>query len=526
VLGPDYTSQTPAREASGRRCVRLSATGDFLEFTARADATGMVVRYSLPWGTENATLSLYINGKLSAKLSMTSKFCYLYGKYPFNNQPASGSPRRFWDELRLMPGDIHLGDTIRLQKDNDDLASQYLIDLVDLEAVPPPLPRPLNSVSVTQFGVTPNSGVDARQAFISAIFAAKSKHEVVWIPPGQYFIKGQIKVSNVTILGAGMWYSTLRGVDDYTPENRVAILGNGSNVILSDFAIDGNLTYRNDSEANDGVGGSFGENSFIQNIWIQHTKTGMWLVNSDGLQIQNCRFRDTIADGINLCLGMRNTTVYNCTARGTGDDCFAMWPATYDPAKYSAGQNRFVNCTAQLPYFAQAFSVYGGDANSVEDCAAIDIPYGAGLLASTMFPTVSGFHGITNFSNVQITRAGDRDGAIAVMTNLRSLSGLRFQDIDVIDTPTNGIKFTCVKGQPVGDTTFDRIRIVNPGLAGEGYGILADPDAVGSATMIDVSIINPRTLNIRNNATAFNLVGAAGAAAANRLGNEEVSTTP
>src|SRR5208282_4448365 len=100
-------------------------------------------------------------------------------------------------------------------------------------------------------------------------------------------------------------------------------------------------------EANDGVGGSFGENSFIQNIWIEHTKTGMWLVNSDGLQIQNCRFRDTIADGINLCLGMRNTTVYNCTARGTGDDCFAMWPATYAKEKYPAGYNRFINCTAQ-----------------------------------------------------------------------------------------------------------------------------------------------------------------------------------
>ena len=121
-------------------------------------------------------------------------------------------------------------------------------------------------------------------------------------------MKGPIEVSDVVIRGAGMWYSTLVGVDDYTPDNRVAIYGNGSNVSLADFAILGKLNYRNDSEANDGIGGSFGTGSSIRNIWVEHTKTGAWLVNSDGLVVEGCRFRDTIADGINLCVGMRNTT--------------------------------------------------------------------------------------------------------------------------------------------------------------------------------------------------------------------------
>src|SRR5437016_5462011 len=48
VLGPDYTGHTPAREASGRRCIRLSTIGQFLEFTAKADAQGIVVRYCIP----------------------------------------------------------------------------------------------------------------------------------------------------------------------------------------------------------------------------------------------------------------------------------------------------------------------------------------------------------------------------------------------------------------------------------------------------------------------------------------------
>ncbi len=527
VLGPDYIGQTPPREASGRQCIRLSQTGDFIEFNAKADANGIVVRYCLPPGTDAATLSLYVNGTLRSRLPMTSKYCYVYGKYPFNNNPASGSPRHFWDEVRQMPGQIHAGDTIRLEKDPGDLASQYLIDFIDLEAVPAPLPRPMNSLSVTDFGANAAGQADAHDAFIAAISAAKSTHKTVWIPPGEYQVKGPLQVSDVAIAGAGMWYSTLRGVDDYSPVNRLAILGNGSNVSLSDFAIIGNLTYRNDSEPNDGLCGTFGTGSSIRRIWVEHTKTGAWLVNSDGLLVEGCRFRDTIADGINLCLGMRNTIVRNCTARNTGDDCFAMWPATYADATYLAGNNRFVHCAAQLPTLAQAFSVYGGSGNSVEDCQAIDIPYGAGLLVSTMFPTESGFHGVTNFRDVHITRAGDRDGAIAVMTNLRSLSGVRFQDIDVLDSPTDGIKFTCVKCLPINDITFDRVRIINPGLSGVGYGVLADAGAVGSAAMVDVSIAGAQSVNIKNAAPAtFNFVASTDAAAANEVGIQHASVTP
>jgi len=514
VLGPDYTGHNAVREASGRRCVSLAASGEYLEFSAKADAQGLVVRYSIPDSPDgrgiDATLSLYINGKLSKKLPLTSKYAYLYGAYPFNNDPSSGTPRHFWDEVRVMPGAIHGGDVIRLQKDADDAAPQYLIDLVDLETVPAALQRPANSLSITDFGAEVNAQSDSRPAFLAAITAAKQQHKDVWIPSGQFVVKGPVEVSDVTIRGAGMWYSTLVGVDDYTPNNRVAIYGNGSNVTLSDFAILGKLNYRNDEEANDGLGGSFGTGSSIRNIWVEHTKTGAWLVNSDGLLVEGCRFRDTIADGINLCIGMRNTTVRNCTSRGTGDDCFAIWPATYNKSVYEPGHNRFINCTAQLPFLAQGFSIYGGDGNSVENCLAMDIPYGAGILASTMFPTEFGFRGTTSFRNIGITRCGDNDGAIAVMTNLRDLAGLRFGDIDVIDSPTDGIKFNCIEGRALSDARFDGIRIVNPGVAGAGCGIVEAHGAVGSAIINNVTVVNPRTVGFKNNASAFNLIQGTG----------------
>ncbi len=523
VQGPDFTGRTPAREASGRSCVRLSTAGQYIEFTAKSDAQGLVVRYCIPDSTEgrgiDATLSLLINGQSQPKLKLTSRFAYLYGEYPFNNQPASGSPRNFWDELRLMPGAIHKGDVVRLQKNAEDAAAEYLIDFVDLETVPAALPQPADSLSVTDFGATPNDSSDDRPAFLAAIAAAKDQHKSVWIPAGSFVVKGPIEVSDAAIHGAGIWYSNLVGVGDYTSDNRVAIYGNGSNVTISDFAIIGKLNYRNDSEPNDGIGGSFGTGSVVRNVWVEHTKTGGWIVNSDGLVVEGCRFRDTIADGINLCVGTRNTTVRNCTSRGNGDDCFAMWPATYMKSVNPAGGNKFVHCTGQLPFLAQAFSIYGGNGNTVEDCEAIDIPYGAGLFASTTFPTESGFSGITNYRRIRLTRAGDADGAIATVANLLNLQGLRFQEIEAIDCPTDGIKFISMKGHTLGDTSFDQIRITNAGRAGAGSGIVAAPGAVGSATISNVTISNPKTAAWRqDNAPAFKLVRGDGTSALDASG--------
>jgi hypothetical protein len=47
-LGPGTKPNTVEWESSGRKCVRLAAAGQYLEFTAKAVANAMVVRYSLP----------------------------------------------------------------------------------------------------------------------------------------------------------------------------------------------------------------------------------------------------------------------------------------------------------------------------------------------------------------------------------------------------------------------------------------------------------------------------------------------
>src|ERR1035437_9909319 len=342
ILGPSYAGNNVASESSGRQCVQLNATGQYLQFTAQSPPTAVVVRYSVPDSSDgkgtDSTISLYKNGSFVGKLAVSSKYSWLYGGYPFTNNPASGSPRNFYDEVRTNGLSILPGDLVRLQKDSTDTATNYDIDLVDLENVPAAISQPGGSASIKSYGAVGDGSNDDTSALQNCIDGNTS----VWLPPGNYKITGSINLpSNRTIQGAGMWYTTLVGDPTLyaTSSRRVTLDGNGSNIHLSDLAILGKLNYRKDNEPNDGLGGAYGTGSTISRIWVEHTKTGAWIVNSSGLVVDSCRFRDTIADGINFCVGMRNSTIQNCAARGTGDDCFAIWPATHAPQKYTPGHN-------------------------------------------------------------------------------------------------------------------------------------------------------------------------------------------
>ena len=304
---------------------------------------------------------------------------------------------------------INPGDVVKLQKDTNDTAAFYDIDLVDLENVSAASTnQPGGSVSIKS---SPYNAVgDGSNDDTSALQNCINANTSVWLPPGNYKITGSINLpSNRTIQGAGMWYTTLVGDPTLyaTSSRRVTLNGNGSNIHLSDLAILGKLNYRNDSEPNDGLGGAYGTGSTISRIWVEHTKTGAWIVNSSGLVVDSCRFRNTIADGINIDVGMRSTTVTNCTARGTGDDCFPIWPATYISQTYSPGLNVFTHCTGQVPFLANGGAIYGGASNTIEDCVFQDIPYDCGILISTTF-TVGGnvFSGTTVAQRATLNRCG------------------------------------------------------------------------------------------------------------------------
>ena len=529
VLGPRYDPFLVETESSGQKCVKLAATGEYVEFTAEAPANTIIVRYSLPdsadGGGINSTLSLYQNGKLIKKLPVTSRYSWLYGKYPFANDPKAGKPRDFYDEVRLHGVAFARGDVIRLQKTDAD-APYCIVDLVDLEGVGPPQAAPANSLSVANFGAGGTGGTDDTKALRHCIAEARKAGKIVWVPAGDYTLTGDIIVpSDVTIQGAGMWYTTFVGDPQLYghADRRVRFKLTGHNIHLADFAINGKLNYRNDSEPNDGIVGAHCENSTISRLWVEHTKVGMWFYVCSNVVVDSCRLRDTLADGINFCVDTRHCVVENCTTRNTGDDCFAMWPAASDQSFVqqapAPGSNVFRHCTGQLPFLANGGAIYGGANNRIEDCLFTDISPGCGILISTTFPTsdASGkidnnFSGTTAIRNCELIRCGGFDhdwawrAAFQLCMDRRSISGVDISNVNIKDSFSDGLSVVA-PGSKHGQGTLSNVRLENVNIP--NFGIGADPrhglwvrdDARGSMT-----IINSQIADVQNSSTNFDII--------------------
>lgn len=511
ILGPAYGPYRVETESSGQRCVKLSRKSQYIEFEAKAGANSMVIRFSLPDDREgkgtSSTLGIYQNGKLMRRVKISSYYAWLYGKYPFTNNPDSGRPRHFYDEMRLKDLPIRKGDKVRIQRDNsgDDDAGYSIIDLVDLEMIGPPLVAPANSLSVAdiRFGGA-GAGGDYTAAFRNCIAAAAESGHTVWIPAGTFIITGDIVLpAHVTVQGAGMWYSELAGDEKsyLSVDRRVRLIGTGSDIHLADFAISGRLNYRSDKESNDGITGSYGENSTISGLWIEHTKVGMWIENSDHLVISGCRMRNTLADGINFCVGMAHSVIRNCTARGTGDDCFAMWPAVYKKQEFLPGFNLVIHCTAQLPYLANGGAIYGGDSNAIKDCSFTDISQGSAILISTTFPTGNpekainnNFSGTTVIRDCEIKRSGGFDhewdwrGAAEICLDKRSISGIELEDVTIEQSLSNGLSVVAknMDGHvgTLSNAVLQHVNITGYSVAVKGrYGLFISREAHGALTV-------------------------------------------
>lgn len=478
-------------EASGRQAVNLSARGQYVQFTTPTGANTLVLRYCVPDTADGRgadyTLSLYLNGVFLQKIPVTSRYSWLYGVYPFSNRPSDGQPRNFFDEARLKGLVIHPNDVLRLQVDAGDSAAFYILDLIDLEAAAAPLSRPPNSRSVLDNGAVGDGFHDDTEAIRSTVSAGG----IVWVPPGTFLISGDIAIpAGTTLQGAGLWHSTFIGDPaKYAGERgRIRFKGMGDNIRCADFAIIGRLNFRNDSQANDGFGESFGTHSTLTRLWIEHTKAGAWIANSKDLTLENCRIRNTLADGINLCVGVNRATVTNCTTRNTGDDGFAIWPATYLPATYEPGSNVITHCTAQLPFLANGSALYGGRDNRIEECLFRDIPYGAGILIAGTFPVGAYIlRGHTTVQHCDVIRAGGYDfgwrGALTLRPHYITLNGITIDTVDISDSLSSAIQIASP-----GSGTLTNTVLRNVAISGNTTGIQVSHDAKGSATVSNLTV--------------------------------------
>jgi hypothetical protein len=534
VLGPNYDPNRAETEASGQQCVKLVAAGEYVEFPVAAAADALVIRYGLPdseeGGGTTTRLDLFINGKKVRTLSLTSRYSWLYGNYPFSNRPNEGKPRNFYDEIRVKDLHIAKDDVIRLQRPAADVA-YCIIDLVDLENVPAALAAPANALCVLDFGAGGKGGTDDTAALRQCIAEAQKQGRPVWVPAGDYRLTGDILVpSSVTILGAGMWHTTFVGDEKLyaQPARRVRFKLTGSHIRLADFSIVGRLDYRDDNDPNDGIVGAGCADSSVSRVWLEHTKVGIWVYNGTNLIIDGCRFRNLLADGVNLCVGTSGTVIQNCTARGTGDDCFAMWPAASDQGFVDeqsprSGNNVIRHCTGQLTFLANGGAIYGGADNRIEDCLFSDIATGCGILISTTFPTSdeqrkidNNFSGTTLVRNCELVRCGGYDhtwawrGSLQICMDRRSISGLTISEVTIQDSISSGLTVVA-PGSRKGEGTLtqarlEKVNITRTGLGGTPHhGLWIRQDAVGRLDLVHCEIAD-----IRNESVQFRLLGESG----------------
>src|SRR5579883_381238 len=443
ILGPSFALGNLASDAVDRQAVQLTQ-GQYVQFTLPQQANSINLRYSLPdsasGGGINASLSIYINGVKQAKdLQLTSQYSWVYGPPNFSNcngtdwsNTPGGTPSHQFDEMHTLLPQMAAGTTVKLQVDSENTAPWYVIDVADFQEVPAPLSEPSGYISVTDapYHADPTGATDSTQAIQNAVNAGESQGKGVWIPQGTYLVTSHILVNNVTLTGAGPWYSVLTGAppgggngNSTSNGTGVGVYGNdaydgstSSNVTLSNFAIEGEITNRVDCLQDNGIGGSL-NNSSISNVWIEHTKVGMWFDGPfSGLTISNCRIDSTLADGINFHRNITNSSVTQTIIRGTGDDGLAMWSATDNVPATGDSNDVFDHDTVQSPYLANDIAIYGGNGNAVTNDLVSGAEYrGGGIMLDyeDFGNNTAVFSGTTTISNDTIrSTAGFGDQGI------------------------------------------------------------------------------------------------------------------
>jgi hypothetical protein len=472
----DHTFTTVAAEASGRQAVTLAGRGQYVEFTLAKPANAVTVRYSVPDSADDTTLGIYTGATRIAALRTTSRYGWYYGAYPFTNTPADGTPHHFFDEARVrLPSTLPAGTRVRLQIGAGDTAARYVVDLADFETVGAPRVQPSGSLPVTSFGADPTGVKDSSDAFDAAVAAAVAARKPVWIPRGTFRVSRHIVVDQVTVLGAGQWYSVLTG-DNVGIYGRNAVDGGSSDVRLSSFAILGEVTERNDSVQVNGIGGAL-NHSTVSDLWIQHSKVGAWMDGPmTGLTLTGLRILDQTADGVNFHQGVTDSVVENSFLRNTGDDGLAMWSD-----RDANADSVFRNNTVISPILANNIALYGGQDNQITGNVVADtVTQGGGIHVGNRFQSVP-LAGTTTVARNTTVRAGVLDqnwktgvGALwfwaldAPITGRIAVSDTRLIDSTYEAVHTVGSSITGLSLRNVdidGAGTF-AVQLQSPGRAG------------------------------------------------------------
>lgn len=510
LIGPSRTIGDMASEASGRKAVTLTATGQYVTFTTTQPANSIVVRYSIPDSANgtgiNATLSIYVNGVFEQKLSVTSRYSWAYDRLAYENPkvPNAATAHHFYDEAHALLHQIPAGAEVTLQRDADDTADFYVIDLIDLEQVDSPIAQPAGSLSIIDCGADPTGTNDSSAAIQNCINMAASQGQVLYIPQGTFkVLGGRLQVNNVTVQGAGMWYSMITGIG-------AGFLCGGAACQFHAFALFGDATFRSDTNKIGGFDGTSGPGSIIDGVWVEHSNNGYWVgQNTNGLVVENSRIRDTFADGVTFNCGAANNVVENTELRYTGDNTLAISSGS-NCGNGAVTNNTFQFNTVQLPWNAQCFAAFGGADNTFEDNLCYDTIIEPGILVAQAF-SATPFTGTTQFLRTTLTRAGgpfgDTNGAIKIEARDGpfAVGNILIENLGVENSTFSGIEFE--GPYAIGNIALSDIAISDAGT----WGVQVDANANGTVTMSGIIVTNPVTGGLTNAAgAAFNIIRGSG----------------
>ncbi|MFF0879713.1 glycosyl hydrolase family 28-related protein [Micromonospora aurantiaca (nom. illeg.)] len=567
VIGPDRSAYTLAGEASGRRAVRL-LPGQYVELALPRATNALTVRYSIPdapgGGGITAPLRVAVGHAPARTMTLTSQYAWLYNQYPFTNDPGADllhpdwwitecscvpaattpapviskpfRPHHFYDEQRLLLGRTHrAGEVVRLTAPRGTAAAWTVIDLVDAHLVAPPrvVPRAVNALS---FGADPTGRRESADAFDRAIAYARRVDRPLYLPPGTYQVNRHIIVDDVTIAGAGSWYTIVRGrevaLDTPAPDGsrhtgvgfygRDAADGGSSDVHLSAFAIEGDVRERIDTDQVNAVGGAL-NHSTIDGLYLHHTKVGMWFDGPmTGLRVTNTVIADQIADGLNFHTGVTHSSVTNSVVRNSGDDALAMWSEGTANAS-----NTFAYNTVQSPVLANGIALYGGtDLTVAHNLIADPVREGSAIQMGSRFGAEP-FTGRLWITGNTTVRAGTYDlnwniglGAIWFYALDRSIDAA---DIQVsgdayLDSTYNAIML--VSDWPVKDSVrIDNVRFRDIRVDGTGTSVVSARTA-GGASFANVDARNVGAVGV-NNCGSFHFTPAGSEFALTDLGGND-----
>ncbi|MCR6485706.1 right-handed parallel beta-helix repeat-containing protein [Amycolatopsis sp. OK19-0408] len=534
VIGPDREAYTLPSEASGRRAVKLTP-GQHVEFTLPAAANAITVRYSIPdaprGGGITAPLDVTVNGAHRQRMTLTSQYSWLYNQYPFTNDPDAGllhpdwwitecscvpaattpapeiakpfRPSHFYDEQRLLLGKTYrAGDRVRLTVPAGSSAEWTVVDLLDSELVAPPR-ADFFAANALLFGADPTGRRDSADALDRAIAFARRAHLKVYLPPGTYQVNRHVIVDDVTIEGAGSWYSVLKGhgVGVYGKD---AAAGGSHNVHLSGFAVEGDVRERIDTDQVNAIGGALSD-STVDSLYLHHTKVGLWFDGPmRGTRITRNVIADQIADGLNFHTGVTDSLVHGNFVRNTGDDGLAMWSE-----KAQDTRNTFSHNTIQTPVLANGIAVYGGADNTVSGNLVADpIREGSAIQVGSRFGAEP-FAGKLRITDNTTVRAGTFElnwkiglGALWFYALEKDIAA----DIEVtgdhfLDNTYNAIML--VSDFPVKDEySISGLEFADLRVDGAGTSVLSARSA-GSASFRNVEARNVGAVGV-NNCGSFN----------------------